>query len=109
MDKEIVYKFDNKPKPGFICRACRGLGTYQDGGISIGPVEVRIAPATKCEVCNGTGRENPEAETAQLKEENAKLRDELAAANLRADVAEAMLGRLILERDNIIKVAAGFR
>lgn len=76
MDKEIVYKFDNKPKPGFTCRYCNGVGVHMDGSLSIGPDEVRVTPATKCEVCNGTGRENPESEIAQLKEENAKLRKE---------------------------------
>jgi hypothetical protein len=56
--KEIVIKFDPKPKPGWACPKCGGRGHMTDGSGSISPTEFRYTPPSKCSLCNGCGRVN---------------------------------------------------
>lgn len=54
--EEIVTKWDPKPKPGWPCPKCRGLGNMANGCASWAPGEHRYTPPTKCSLCDGVGR-----------------------------------------------------
>ena len=56
--EEFVIKLDSKPKPGWPCPKCHGMGTMMDGACSISAEEIRITPPSKCSLCNGKGRVN---------------------------------------------------
>lgn len=56
--EEIVIRLTQTPKPGWPCPRCGGRGDMLDGSCSIGPDEYRFTPATKCHLCEGSGRVN---------------------------------------------------
>jgi hypothetical protein len=57
-DGVFVVKLDQAPKPGWPCPRCGGSGHNCDGWLSISQTEIRSKTASKCYLCDGSGRVN---------------------------------------------------